>query len=645
MIPAKESDKSKELLEKFKYQKGDGIYILGCTSPLLYIHAQQQRAFNLAWALSKEKKIKEDCDVAVVGGGIAGLTVAVALAANKVKVKLYERMYRPLVLQRGNLTRFVHPNVARWPDTTSGYPITHLPFMNWRAGIVGSVNVELERQWDSAHEFFKKNNYLEVFTDQEVTSVAWLSDKSKVSLCSNGAIDEFDIVVLAVGYGIEYSKSGTSSYWHNDDFAQPILGPEKQRKYLVSGIGDGALTEVLRLKLSDFHHHKFIESVIFDQKFKEAGDKAVQQDWNLWEKKGDELKKEFANFFYHDPEYCKQPKIRSDTKVVLIGSETEPHLDRKNEKNSAQILHRICVKLLQDSNELDYRKGQLSDFEGTSEFENFTIVQRHGSEKPLIALLGFENENDPEYKSLVQKSKEDDKSEPKTFIPNYGRAYLSDELMECHFEKKYEIGIFLTGVETADKGKIKAILEKIGAKDPDKAVNSDSETDFESLYGKFSLQLEPIDSILYATPQDSALLTRYHVPVRYDNGLKLRTACKRVLDTLFDDENFPYHLYRVYLADNFPHSDPERNIDQFVNTDTWVYLLDQRKKGNYLEVICHQGMHQAHSLLRVPLLIEIMGNNWPTKTVHGLGWAVKNTSKVNLDTQRGNEILQRTPHA
>lgn len=641
MIPASESTKSAELLDKFRYQEMDGIYILGCLAPLLYIHAQQQRAFNLAWALRKERKIWEGCEVAIVGGGIAGVSAAIALAASKTKVTLFERMYRTMTFQRGNLTRFVHPNVARWPDAGSGYPITHMPIMNWRAGTVDTVNRELEQQWDAAREVLRKKGAVEVLAEQDVTKAEWRADKKKVCLQANGKEYCFDIAVLAVGYGIELSKHGTSSYWHNDDFAQPVLGPEKEKKYLVSGIGDGALTEVLRLRLSDFQHHEFIESVIFDDKLKKAGDKAKQKDWNLWTKQNDELKKEFASFFYHDPANQKKSKMRQDTKVVLIGSETEPHVDRKEPKNSAQILHRVCVKLLRDAGELEYRPGRLADFENSPDFKDFTVVQRHGSDKALVKLLGLTGEDDPRYRKLSEKSKVDDQIDPKTYEPQYGRGYLADELMESHFEQRYEIGIKLGGSKTEHDKTIQAILTKAQAKNKGVEVSKHSEAQFECEEGKFTLKIEPINSILYAVPQDAALLTRYHVPVCYENGLILRTDRKSILDKVFDDENLPYHMYRVYLAENFPHGDPRRAIDQFVNTDTWVYLLDQRKKGNYLEVICDEGMHQAHSLLRVPLLIDVMGNNWPTKSVHGLGWAVKNTSKTNIATQRGNELLQR----
>jgi hypothetical protein len=43
-----------KLLKKFRHPKLDRAYILGCTSPFLNINAQQQRAFNLVYALMEK---------------------------------------------------------------------------------------------------------------------------------------------------------------------------------------------------------------------------------------------------------------------------------------------------------------------------------------------------------------------------------------------------------------------------------------------------------------------------------------------------------------------------------------------------------------------------------------------------------------
>ena len=55
-------------------------------------------------------------------------------------------------------------------------------------------------------------------------------------------------MIMAVGYGLE--KDNTLSYWRNDTLGQPSLA-EPHRTYLVSGQGDGAMIEVLRLRISN----------------------------------------------------------------------------------------------------------------------------------------------------------------------------------------------------------------------------------------------------------------------------------------------------------------------------------------------------------------------------------------------------------
>ncbi|CAN5439833.1 hypothetical protein BH10CYA1_BH10CYA1_62080 [soil metagenome] len=640
MIPSVESKKSAALLEKFRCKELKSVYILGCTAAALYIHAQQQRAFNLVWALNKEGELREGLNVAVVGGGMAGLTAAIALAASKAKVTVFEETFKALSYQRGNLTRYVHPNVARWPDDGSGYPITHLPYMNWRAGIVGTVNSEIEAQWKIAKRFFEKTKQIDLLEETQVTDVSWNSDKKVVEVVANGNVTPFDLAVLAVGYGIEVSDHGVASYWHNDDFAQPILGPIAKKKYLVSGIGDGALTEILRLKLNDFQHHNFIDSVIFDPKLRAAGQKAQRDDWSGWSKVGKDLKEEFSDFFFDDPMGAKKSKIRLDTDVVLVGDEPELHITRESPRNSAQILHRLCVKLLNDAGELKYERGRLAQFKNAYQKEGYAIVERHGSNKSIIPLLKFKNDKDPKYVALVKKTKNDDTSEPYTWFPNYGRGYLSTELMGCHFEDRYEIGIALTGDNEVTINKIEYMLNKLGVKDR-KPVIKANEVAFECQDGTFTLQLQEIPKVSYCIPEESKLLTRYHVPGEFPDGLVLKTDAKKILDVLFDDEKLPYHMYRVYLTKDYPSDDPEFALDQFVNTDTWVYLFNETKAPRHVTVICAKGMHLAHEILRIPFLVEVMGNKLPTRTVHGLGWAVKNTSKVNLESQRGNELLRR----
>lgn len=71
-----------------------------CISPVLNpvsFWAQQNRALNLAWALMTKGEL-EGKSVAVIGGGLAGVTTALALQAIRCIPTIYE--WRPSVLHR-----------------------------------------------------------------------------------------------------------------------------------------------------------------------------------------------------------------------------------------------------------------------------------------------------------------------------------------------------------------------------------------------------------------------------------------------------------------------------------------------------------------------------------------------------------------
>ena len=64
---------------------------------------------------------------------------------------------------------------------------------------------------------------------------------------------------MAVGYGLE--KDNTLSYWRTDTLGQPSLA-EPHRTYLVSGQGDGAMIEVLRLRISQYRQDRILDELI-----------------------------------------------------------------------------------------------------------------------------------------------------------------------------------------------------------------------------------------------------------------------------------------------------------------------------------------------------------------------------------------------
>jgi len=247
----------------------DHIFLIGLLDRGVTIFNQQVRALNLIWALDYAKRLDSASAIAVVGGGIAGLTAAMALRkifsltadSSQRTVTLFEQRSVLCPLQRGCATRWVHPHIYDWPEEGSTNPSAGLPIMNWRAGRASDVATTIVTEWESEPtqnvEQWRNLRYLKVHHNRR--EVEWVGEKYVHSATPQirGEKRQFDIIILAIGFGGEREspKHGVASYWRNDPYAQPDLSGRQQR-YLVSGTGDGGLVDLLRLRITDFREDR-----------------------------------------------------------------------------------------------------------------------------------------------------------------------------------------------------------------------------------------------------------------------------------------------------------------------------------------------------------------------------------------------------
>ncbi len=630
-----------DMLKKFELPSMPRAFQLGCTAKLLNIHAQQLRAFNLVWALSKTQDVSKK-DIAVVGAGIGGLTAALGFAAVGANVTIFERTGQAAHIQRGNLVRYVHPNISSWPDHGAGYPLTHLPFMNWRADLAGRVSDSLTRQWEEGYLVFKNNIRSEkdqVKYGGNVTAIQSYSSGLKVKVVDTvlGATN-FDFVVLAVGYGLEKTDIvATSSYWRNDDLAQPVLGSGSKKKFIISGAGDGALIEVLRLKLKNFQHKEFFERIMFAPWLIEAEKRFKEKpDWtSLWNGSSD-IRMDYQDFF---------SELREDTEVVLNSRRTWYESD-------AQILHKLLVSLLIAADEVTCKVGELKKVASpgsekwplTAYDKNckpidyaHAVLQRQGA-KSELEILCFDNKSG-EYKALEATGVLNDSGDSKTYEPKYQTGFLADEFMRAHFEKSYEVGFALTHPDESSKivdrlfHKLKKLDDSFAAPDTSNLLSGDVNFVWKSLAAALRVQSKELIEHGAGFTQSANTPYRQFLP-RKVLCLILDTKHKALLDNLLDDRCLQYHFYSPVWSEDFPKHVP---VDTLVNTDAHVFLVS---RADRFEVHCLPGMHQAHQLLRTPTILEIMGNSWSLQRLGGLGWAVQNLYEVNRTHIRGNEILR-----
>lgn len=620
------------------------FFQLGCTATLLNVHAQQMRAFNLVWALTDAGMVSKGSLVAIIGAGIAGVTAAVGLAAVGAKITLYETSGEFFHLQRGNLTRFLHPNIATWPNDGFGYPVTHLPYMNWRAGAAGDVEAQLRSQLRRFCENCKLTIERDGDSPIKVESVEQTS-MNEVVIISKGVRVPFDVVIAAVGFGIERPRlSTTPSYWRNDDLAQPIIGATTPPVFLVSGSGDGGLIEVLRLTIDDFQHQRFMQKVMFDERFLELGklyDKLVRtcspgQENNIWD--------EFTTLSKLLPEHEQSgidelfnPFIRSDRSVILNTRAQCAFLTK------SQILHRLCVAVLLRKKKIRFVPGELTDVfldsmgrrkiailqNGTEKtyLEADFVLERFSAPPSLPALLGKQAKET--FDTLKKGVLEPDP----TAAQLYPVGFLSDELMDAHYEQKYEVGIvYFSKADLLEKSQ--RILQRVGLS------LSGSEFHEEQFFvGTRSITL---------TTEDKHKFRCYcpyvdDLPVKL-SCLVLSTDSRALLESCLASEE-QYHFIRYFTTESVTQYalDPA-GVDTHMGV--WILYYNEHWRGRHFEVQFWdksnpgKGMYQSHELIRTPMLLEVLGNKWPTTKVHGLGHAVCTTQKELRRTVRGNELLQ-----
>ncbi|MGU3543378.1 ABC-three component system protein [Methylobacterium sp. A52T] len=247
----------KEILLSAGNPADPGLYFIGPHNRRITFYSQQVRALRLAQAMDTLSAIKAGEKVAIVGAGAAGATLATALALLGRNVTLYDPALEILQLQSAS-TRLLHPHIYEWPMLGSLDDRAGLPILDWKAGNAGEVCASLRS------EFAKMLAALPDLTfkpNHRLSSLAKAAGGWRLSLQSADSTEDrlFQHVILAMGFGEEKSCGAVTpeDYWRPSAIGTPATEPEAGAKYVVSGNGDGALTEVLGLLITDFEHVAF----------------------------------------------------------------------------------------------------------------------------------------------------------------------------------------------------------------------------------------------------------------------------------------------------------------------------------------------------------------------------------------------------
>jgi hypothetical protein len=241
---------------------GTKLFFLGCFDSRVTVLSQQRRALNLVDAmLTTGDLIRSNGRVAIVGGGVAGVTAAAAFAVgapNLKQIDVFERERELLHLQLHS-DRDLHPFIYDWPEPGSAAKDAGLPLLNWKAGSAKDVARQILDGFDSIRSSMPK---LSVHCSAYASSVNPNDVGCRLSIGGGTALGGvYDAVVLAIGFGYERrSNSGKfDSYWTPSQ----LLGPAGDRPVVfISGNGDGGSVDFTMAAFGRLTHEQIIDLVV-----------------------------------------------------------------------------------------------------------------------------------------------------------------------------------------------------------------------------------------------------------------------------------------------------------------------------------------------------------------------------------------------
>jgi FAD-NAD(P)-binding len=268
---------------------GKSLYVVGAFDTGVTVLSQQIRALNFAWAAVESELV--NClqgdvvptdaarNVAIIGGGFSGLSLAGGLVAKyaDVRISIFEQRDTLLPLQQGSDSRWLHPRIYDWPGEGSEAGVAMLPILNWTAARASDVVVKLLTEWNAivrkskhaAVALYCNARHLQIHQaapSSKRLHLEWVGERRDPAdgraylqgATAQGRSEDFDLVVLATGFGSE--RDGALSYWRNETLGQPSLDKPRQT-FLVSGQGDGAMIDLLRLRISQFRQDRILDEL------------------------------------------------------------------------------------------------------------------------------------------------------------------------------------------------------------------------------------------------------------------------------------------------------------------------------------------------------------------------------------------------
>jgi FAD binding domain len=266
MTPEKTTDPFllAHLIHPLTFDIGGGL------SPIS-IRDQMIRGRMLVDRALEQGLIGPDRPLLVIGAGAAGGTAAIHAAQERVKTVLIEKEATGFTRQRGCLSRWVDPTQYDWP------------LVHWRKGKYNWVPPDMPLYWEAApanvialrwqrklsssygrlrgtlavrygtelEEFYLIRRMLPLPARDHLVEAKFKNQEKQL---------RFGMVISGVGFGAENCTVGDYTgyqFWDTDDFEDTDMGLDSPPRILISGGGDGALQDFLRVMTRPLKRQKY----------------------------------------------------------------------------------------------------------------------------------------------------------------------------------------------------------------------------------------------------------------------------------------------------------------------------------------------------------------------------------------------------
>ncbi len=219
------------------------------------IRHQQTRACNLIHSLAVCEKLDRGAAqvrLCIVGAGVAGITAASfarRLGVEERDILVLERQEVEFWNLRHGHTRWLHPHWFLWPESGWDREETLLPVHNWCAAYAEHVARQIEYDVDVG----VMKPVEDVKVDARMTpALVTFKEIARNSAIGTPKSVSASIVIVADGLGLERRDPNAvnSSYWLDDNVHREEPYVDGHVRLCVVGNGDGALTDILRARLT-----------------------------------------------------------------------------------------------------------------------------------------------------------------------------------------------------------------------------------------------------------------------------------------------------------------------------------------------------------------------------------------------------------